>query len=268
MKNKAFIYFLSLAIVTVLLSCQPEDIPPPNDPNNQLPSHLNQDLTYGSVTDASGNSYATIQIGAQTWMAENLRTGKYCNGQDITNITASSQWSQITGEDFGGLSTPAFSSYNNNPQNDYPYGRLYNWFAVDDSRNICPCGWHVPSIEEWITLVNFLGHFSYSGEKMKSQATGHWAGNLGNVTGDNSSGFSALPNSWRITGTGQFYIHNASAFYWSSSQHELNNLLLSKTIQIYGDINMTPEPGVLGADATDPKWQAPGNGLAIRCIKD
>ena len=266
MKKKLSIKLLSIIGISCLMACQQEDIQPndpPTDPNNPSQSHLNPNLTYGSVTDIEGNTYATIQIGTQTWMAENLRTSKYCNGEDITNVISSGQWSQITGEDYGGLSTPAQSSHNNDSQFDYPYGKLYNWFTVDDARNICPCGWHVPSIEEWIELVDFLGNFSISGDKMKSQATGHWM--LDQVTGDNSSGFSALPNGWRISGTGQFYINNVSAFYWSSSIYDnINNILSPKTIQIYANNN----EGVLGADPFDPKGQAPGNGLAIRCIKD
>jgi hypothetical protein len=102
---------------------------------------LNPALTYGSVTDIDGNTYATIQIGTQVWMAENLRTTRYRNGDPIPNVTDKWKW--------GGLSRGAWCHYENDPKYEVPYGKLYNWHTVSDARKMCPTGWHVPYEAEW-----------------------------------------------------------------------------------------------------------------------
>jgi hypothetical protein len=101
---------------------------------------FNPNLTYGSLIDIDGNEYKTISIGTQTWMAENLKTTKYRNGDPIPNVTDDTEW--------GKLSTGAYCDYDNIPDNSAIYGKLYNWYAVDDSRNIAPTGWHVPTDKE------------------------------------------------------------------------------------------------------------------------
>ena len=109
---------------------------------------FNPNLTYGTVTDIDGNVYKTISIGNQTWMAENLRTTKYRNGDPITNETGN--WTD--------LETGVYSWYSNNEtQYKAIYGALYNWFAVADSRNLAPSGWHVATDAEWTTLTEYLG---------------------------------------------------------------------------------------------------------------
>lgn len=113
----------------VILSCQKEE----NEPTP-------------TVTDIDGNQYRTIQIGTQVWMAENLKTSKYCNGDPIQNIDDAIQWANLT--------TGAWSHYNIEIENRY--GKFYNWYAVDDARNICPCNWHVPTKAEWTVLLDFL----------------------------------------------------------------------------------------------------------------
>jgi uncharacterized protein (TIGR02145 family) len=123
----------------------------------------NPDKTYGTMTDQQGNVYKTIVIGTQEWMAENLKTSIYRNGEAIANVTDGNQWS--------GLTTGAWCYYENNSQYDCPYGKLYNWFAVSDSRKVCPTGWHVPTQGEWTTLTNYLGGESIAGGKMKSTSS-------------------------------------------------------------------------------------------------
>jgi len=135
------------------------------------------------VTDIDGNEYATIQIGTQVWMAENLRTTKYCNGDPIPNVTDSLQWVN--------LATGAWAHNNNYSQYENLYGKLYNWYAVDDSRNICPCNWHVPTDAEWTTLIDYLGGEGVAGGKMKSTGTQYWLSP--NTDATNESGFSGLP---------------------------------------------------------------------------
>ena len=109
----------------------------------------------GTVTDIDGNLYYTVKIGEQWWMLENLRVTHYRNGDAIPNVTDDAEWE--------GLSTGAYCDYDNDPANVATYGRLYNWYAVGDSRNIAPAGWHVPSDDEWQTLVDYLGGSSVAG---------------------------------------------------------------------------------------------------------
>jgi len=117
----------------------------------------NPDKTYGTMTDQQGNVYKTIVIGTQEWMAENLKTTIYRNGNAIANITDYTQWS--------GLTTGAWASYANDSQLDCPYGKLYNWYAVADPRHVCPTGWHVPTDGEWTSLTDYLGGEAISGER-------------------------------------------------------------------------------------------------------
>lgn len=142
---------------------------------------------YGTVTDYDGNVYTTIQIGSQVWTVENLKTTHYRDGTPIPNVTDNTAWYN--------LSTGAWCSYNNDDANVATYGRLYNWYAVNDARNLAPEGWHVPSYSEWYTtLMNSLGGLNgcaVAGKKLKDNVL--W-------NGDNSSGFKALPAGRRYSG--------------------------------------------------------------------
>jgi uncharacterized protein (TIGR02145 family) len=152
---------------------------------SQLPSYLNPNLNYGSVTDIDGNTYATIAIGTQVWMAENLRTSKYRNGDQVqfregrfynSGTYIYHSWLDIN--------SGFYTNYNNQPTSDYN-GKYYNFYAINDNRNICPNGFQVPSTNEWLELINFLGGFTPSISKLSSQ---NW-----NMS-TNESGFSALPS--------------------------------------------------------------------------
>ena len=116
------------------------------------------------LVDIDGNVYSTVVIGTQTWMAENLKVTKYRNGDNITHITTNSDWPNDT--------DGAYGDYNNNPTNSDTYGRLYNWYAVDNSSGLCPEGWHVPTSEEYNALKTHLG--TNAGQKMKEAGTEHW----------------------------------------------------------------------------------------------
>lgn len=212
-----------------------------NDPNPSQ-SHLNPNLTYGSVTDIDGNSYATIQIGTQIWMAENLRTTKYCNGDPIPNITINAQWANLT--------TGAWSHYNNDNQNETPYGKLYNWYAVDDSRNICPCGWHVPTDAEYTFLTDYLGE-SVAGGKMKSTGTQYWEDP--NTDATNESGFSGLPGGFRNF-NGAFGDVGIYGNWWSSSAYDTSDAWYRSTNTFSGFM------GRLNYDK--------GAGISVRCLRD
>lgn len=179
-----------------------------NNPN------LNPNLTYGSVTDVEGNKYATIQIGYQTWMAENLKTSKYNDGTAIPNVTDNTAWSNLT--------SGAYSVYNFSPENNATYGKLYNWYAVNTGK-LAPAGWHVATDAEWEQLNTYLG--SNAGLKMKSignitDGTGLWNKSAGSE-GTNTSGFSGLPGGYRSY-DGTFYVIGGFGFWWSSSEYNTN----------------------------------------------
>ena len=123
--------------------------------------------SYGSVTDADGNVYATITIGDQVWTVENLRTTKYSDGSSIVNETDSVNWL--------GLTTGAYCNYQNSESGVSTYGRLYNWYAVTDTRGLAPDGWHVATEEEWEELGTYLGGHTVAGGRLKSVGTTLWS---------------------------------------------------------------------------------------------
>ena len=165
---------------------------------------FNDNIDYGTLTDVDGNTYKTVTIGSQTWMAENLRTTKYNDGTTISNVTSDNSW--------GGLSTGAWCHYNNYSAYDQVYGKLYNWYAVGTGK-LCPSGWHVPSISEWEVLTDNNLH-------LKEIGSGHWSYSSGitdQVT--NESGFTALPGGYRDDIGGDFGGMGSSAYWWSTSTY-------------------------------------------------
>jgi uncharacterized protein (TIGR02145 family) len=215
-------------------------------PNGTSDAIFNENLSYGTVSDADGNTYKTITIGTQTWMAENLRTTKYQNGDDIPEITNNSDWVNLT--------TAAYSSYDNDTDLDKQatFGNLYNWFAVSDNRNIAPEGWHVATEAEWATLADFLGGLSVAGGKLKEVGNTHW--NNPNTSASNSSGFTALPSGRREYTDGSFINLGFNGFWWTSSPY-------NPDYSWYYQINY------------DFATVVPANfhkqyGFSVRCVKD
>jgi uncharacterized protein (TIGR02145 family) len=177
----------------------------------------NPNLNYGTMTDQDGNIYKTIVIGNQEWMAENLKASHYRNGDLIPIITDNSLW--------GGLTTGA-ACWNNNDSITYdcPYGKLYNYYAVADSRNVCPTGWHIPNDAGWSIIINYLDPNADGGNndniasgKMRSTGTQYWFDT--NQDASNETGFSALPGGSR-TDNGNFSnAFNYGTVYWSSTEY-------------------------------------------------
>lgn len=163
--------------------------------------------TTNTLIDIDGNVYHTVIIGSQEWMVENLKTTKYRDGTPITFVNDSTTWSMLT--------TEAYCNYNNDTNNAITYGRLYNWYAVNDSRNIAPIGWHVASNAEWLTLINYLGGESVAGGKLKETGIIHWINP--NVGATNSVGFKALPGGYCYLGG---YENIGYCGYWWSSTEE------------------------------------------------
>jgi len=197
-----------------------------------------------TVVDIDSNVYHTMTIGTQVWMVENLRTTRYRNGDPIHNITLTAEWDNMT--------SGACCDYANTPGNSKIYGKLYNWYAVNDSRNIAPTGWHVPSAAEWNTLMTYLGGEVVAGGKLKETGTKHW--NSPNTGATNESGFTALPGGSRYF-SGKFLQLGIIGFWWSST----------KSSKKYANsLNLSYDNSSLGYY----KLLSLNGGLSVRCMKD
>ena len=203
---------------------------------------------YGpNINDVEGNSYKTVTIGTQTWMAENLKVTKYNDGTTIPNITDNTQWQNNT--------TGAWSYYNNDEANNAKYGKLYNWYALsktsNGNKNVCPTGWHVPSDSEWTVLTEYLGGLSVAGGKMKEVGTTSW--NSPNTDATNTSLFSALPGGYRqpngyCSGIGSY------GYWWSSTENGTIVAWLRDLAGSHGYVSRNDFGKV--------------DGFSVRCIKD
>lgn len=198
-----------------------------------------------AIKDIDGNVYHAVTIGTQVWMLENLKTTRFRNGDPIPHITDQIAWNALT--------TAAYCNYNND--NSYPntYGHLYNFFAVSDSRNIAPLGWHVAADTEWVSLFNYLGGELIAGGKLKETDTIHW--NSPNADATNESGFTALPGGMRYASNiGTFDLIGQYGRWWSFTAY---NTTLGKSVEMrYID-------GV-ASNSINKK----GLGFSVRCIKD
>jgi uncharacterized protein (TIGR02145 family) len=197
-----------------------------------------------NVTDIDGNIYGIIKIGDQTWMKENLRTTRLNNGVAIENITEPSGWSNTT--------SPAYCWYKCDPSNGDIYGGMYNYTAVSTGR-LCPTGWHVPSIEDWNILVDYLGGISVAGGKMKESGTEHWSAPNSDAT--NQSGFTGLPGGYRSFRDGAFFSLKDNASWWSKSISTSSTAWIV-AITLYNTTAVQVVSGDLGY------------GVSVRCIKD
>jgi len=197
-----------------------------------------------TVTDQVGNMYHAIKIGTQTWMVENLKTTKYRNGDIIQNLSSTSDWSYAT--------TGAWCEYNNLSANGTKYGKLYNWYAVSDTRMLAPIGWHVASDAEWTVLTTFLGGIDVAGGKLKEAGTTNWVSQ--NVGATNESKFTALPGGARGNADGTFMDIGTGSYWWTST-------LLDYTYSWVRSMG-TFSQGIGRTGSPKP------NGLYVRCVKD
>ena len=148
MKTKTKILIYPLAIIGVLLMLTSSCYKAGGSFDLNLNPNINPSTIPDTVTDIDGNVYNTVTIGAQVWLKENLRVTHYRNGDPILKVTYSPNWNTLT--------TGAYCNYANNPGIIVSYGRFYNWYAVNDKRNIAPSGWHVANDDEWKALSNYL----------------------------------------------------------------------------------------------------------------
>ncbi len=202
------------------------------------------------LTDINGTYYSSIIINGQEWMRKNLAVTKYRNGDPIQTGLSNATWQSTT--------SGAYSIYNNDAANNTTYGKLYNWYAVNDSRGLCPTGWHVPSDEEWTNLINYLDpnqnliyvtQSSIAGGKLKS-ITGWMTPNLGAT---NVSGFSALPGGYR--GTSGSFGSLTNLGYWWNSTDSVNGGSFMRKLR-YDNSN------IYRASASKQ------TGFSVRCLKD
>ena len=209
----------------------------------------------GTMTDQDGQVYQTVLIGNQWWMAENLKVKHYRNGDVIPKATGSDEWEDLT--------VGYYCAYDNNESNADIYGYLYNWYAVNDARNLAPEGWHIPTEEEWQTLIDNLGGVGIAGGKMKETGTAHWASP--NDFATNESRFTALPGGRAPVSSYEFLRINVSASFWSSTEVTDDDL----TAWGYSLFNTTPPPlpEVTGG-AISPWHDDKYFGFSVRCVKD
>jgi uncharacterized protein (TIGR02145 family) len=213
--------------------------------NGGMLGWANPDFICGvsKLWDIDGNTYNSVAIGSQCWIKENLKVSRYNDGTSIPLVT-SGPWSVTTG---------AYAIYDNQPSNGTNatnYGFLYNWYAVTDTKRLCPTGWHIPTDTEWTTLTDYLGGLSVAGGKMKSTGTTYWNTDPGST---NESGFSALPGGVRLE-NGSFINIRSYAYFWSATEFDSDaswyRNLLESNGNAYGNIGYK----LLG--------------FSIRCLKD
>jgi len=224
------------------------------------PNIHNPNLTYGTMTDQEGNVYKTIVIGTQEWMAENLNSSIYRNGDAIPTNLDSITWSSTV--------NGAWSYYLNDPSYACPFGKLYNWYTCVDIRDLCPLGWHIPSDEEWTVLGDFLGGFEFAGSRLKSvgsieSGNGIWTNSIydsqtqSNIDATNESGFSAIPGGLCM----QSYFGDIGAMGWWWSSSVIQEIGFDFPLNLY----LNYFDGYFLRSYTD---FSRNTGFSVRCLKD
>ena len=211
-----------------------------NTTTNSL--EIRNSLAWGSLT-AAADAMPTIQIGTQKWMTKNLDVAFYRNGEPIPQVTNPTAWA--------GLITGAWCYNNNDSTLGNKYGKLYNWYAVNDPRGLAPQGWHIPSDAEWTALEAPLGGLSVAGGKMKEAGTLNWTSP--NTGGNNNSGWAGLPGGYRNS-NGTFNLVGNFGLWWSSTENVTttawSRYLYYTTGNITRDFNLNE------------------TGFSVRCLRD
>lgn len=179
---------------------------------------------------------------SKTWDTKNLNVSKFKNGDIVPEAITAEEWENAYKEE-----EPAWCYYNNSPDEEFKYGKLYNWYAVVDPRGLAPEGWRIPTNDEWNDYVDFLGGPDAAGEKIKSR--NEWVVSYGT----NSSGFNALPSGMREK-DGTFDGFKEITLFWSSTEMDYNNSWMQALGTLYDRI----------ANA----YYCKGSGLSVRCIKE
>jgi uncharacterized protein (TIGR02145 family) len=245
--------FLMLAFMVVLAGCKKDDEP-----------------VFGKVTDIDGNEYVTVKIGDQRWMAENLKTTRYRDGSNI----------EFPGEDIAAWQnnkTGAYSWYNNDPTQADTYGPLYNWYAVNNSKGVCPAGWRVSTTRDWQKVVNHLmAKFNVKADSEEGNAVGDFMKSCRMVNSplggecatsvpprwDNHSvyhgtddvSFSAFPGGDRLD-DGRYRSQGMYGFWWTKSDAD------QEFFGRYYYINFD-------RDRVFNALKHKNYGLSVRCVRD
>ena len=181
-----------------------------------------------------------IKIGDQTWTSKNLDLDTYRNGDEIPQVKDKEEWANLT--------TGAWCYYENDATNGTTYGKLYNWYAVNDPRGLAPKGYHIPTDAEWTILINYLGGVDSAESEMKSTSNWKEDGN-----GRNTSGFAGLPGGSRY-GSGNFHSIGEDSCWWSSSEDESNYAWSRRLSFDYCEVSR---------GSNDKR-----DGFSVRCLRD
>ncbi len=184
-----------------------------------------------------------IAIGTQIWTSKNLDVSTYRNGESIRHARTPEEWQDAASKGEG-----AWCYYNHDPKNGEIYGKLYNWYCVNDSRGLAPSGYHIPSDNEWSILLEILGEKTIAGFKMKSKSGWATKGN-----GDNSCGFNGKPGGYCYN-YGDFYKIEENGYWWSSTEYFSDYAWLRI---------LSCNDSKVGRNNFFKRY-----GLSVRCIKD
>jgi uncharacterized protein (TIGR02145 family) len=200
--------------------------------------------SYGDGASTEEGASTEVTIGKQVWMTQNLNVDKFRNGDPIPEVKTKDEWNKA-----GNNEEPAWCYYNNDPANGEKYGKLYNWYAVNDLRGLAPVGYHIPSDAEWTILTDNLGGEEVAGTKMKN--TSGW---IENGNGTNESGFSGLPGGGRNE-YGTFYYFDY-CYWWSSTEdYDYTNYAWYRNLYFnYGLVNRYSNHKRFG--------------FSVRCLRD
>lgn len=204
------------------------------------------------IVDADGNVYQSVKIGTQEWLTTDLRTTKCNDGTPIPLVTDNTAWEALT--------TSGYSWYDNDKtaQTAKGYAPLYNWATVNQC-DICPPGWHIPTHEDFETLINYRNDIKTVGGLLKEAGISHWASP--NAGASNESGWTGLPGGYRSS-NGFFYHLSRFGFWWSSTEIAINSNFPQRTAKAWG-ISLDYQSNECGIAGNNRKF-----GFLIRCIKN
>ena len=198
-------------------------------------------LAVSAETKTPASALRSVTIGRQVWMTENLAVSRYRNGDEVPQVQDPSAWNR--------LKTGAWCWYANDSGNGVTYGKLYNWYAVNDSRGLAPEEWHIPSDAEWQQLVEATGGEKASATKLKSTVL--WKEPL--VAADNSSGFTAIPGGYRSS-NGSFSLLGSNGSFWTSTENNGYSAWYRQMYNSYSAVYRVSSSKTIG--------------LSVRCVKD
>ncbi len=194
------------------------------------------------VRDQDGNLCETVKLGKQEWMKMNLNVSHFRNGDPIPEAKSNKEWIIM-----GIQGKPAWCIQDNNPENESTYGKLYNWYAVNDPRGLAPNGFHIPTDDEWTQLINYLGGNVLAALKMRTNPTGETVQSVKEV------GFAGLAGGYRTDG-GKFEGEGSYAYWWSSTELNKEAAWIRLLNYLYCNVYFSA--------------YSKANGFSVRCVKD